>query len=459
PEQPAARAVAASGRGTPAGRRPAPGHIAPRRQRPAAGGPLPAKTTVTAVGGSPAFTQGQELSNSAELARAMSERLRSMATSTGEKVFVARAVTEFPPARVLRGNDFDGNYSKIEAATAPQALTAAGGLCAPLETLYDVEVVGSTARPIRDALARFQVDRGGIQYRPNSSAATALVGGTGTGVDVWTMAQDEAGTDSKGCYVVDCPAIQEAEIDAIWLCLEFGNITARFDPETTAAHIQEGMIAHARRAENNLLTKLQTGAKTLSGSKVVGATRDVLANLDKAVGYYRNRHRVDTAVSLSFVLPAWVRGLMRADLARQMAAGDWRLALGPAEADIDDWFARRNVAPVWHLDGSVADVTVSTIPIARQTYADAAAGAAIPGFPNQVDGLLFSTGSKLFLDGGTLDLGVIRDSTLNTKNRYRQFTETFEGVADRGVETLRLAMTVQPTGESAGTADTSAIAD
>ncbi|MGH3925447.1 MAG: major capsid protein [Pseudonocardiaceae bacterium] len=445
-------------------------------------------------------------------------------------------------------------------------MVAAGGLCQPLQPLYDVEVIGSADRPVRDALVRFGVDRGGIQYRPPTSAAAALL----DAVTVWSVDQDAAQGDTgdtKGCFEVICPSVEEAMIYAVSLCLQFGNITARFDPESTAANIQQGMIAHARKAENELLRAIQNECKVLSAPKVIGASRDILANIDKAGAYYRNRHRIDTAMSLTMIMPAWVRYLMRTDIARQMAAGDWMDALGVADSMIDGWFRNRGVAPVWHLDGDIggvsevqtvtvtggptggsytltftgqttapiawnatatvvrdaladlsnirySDITVAGGPhpgtaitvrfagqyehtdvaqmtasgagltggttpavtvttttassltssvngvsIASQVYAEAAAGAVIPGYPDVIDALLFTTGGFLFLDGGTLDLGLVRDSALNARNRYQQFSETFEGIANRTVEPLRLAMTVQPTGQTAGTADTSAIAD
>lgn len=530
------------------------------------------QTAVVAAGSTSGYQDGVALCSTADLAKHFADRLRSMATGTaggsGEKVYVANVTHTYPESRFLKLSDWAGNYTKIEQATSPQALVAAGGLCAPLQVLYDVEVIGSSDRPIRDALARFGVERGGIQFRPHSSAASALQGGTGVGVDRWSMAQDAAAgpTEEKGCYVVDCPAIQEAVVHAVYLCLEFGNITARFDPETTAAHVREGMIAHARKAENELLRLLQAGSKALSAARVIGAVRDILANIDKATAYYRNRHRLNEAVSLTCILPAWVRYMMRTDLARQMAAGDWMEALGLSDAQITRWFRERGVTPVWHLDGGVGGVqevqtvtvtgtptggsytltfdgqttaaiafnataaavkaalealsnvpvgsitaaggphpgtaitvafggrfeltnvpemtatgsftggttpavavttttamsattTVNGISIANQIYAEAAAGAAIPGYPDQIDALLFASGTKLFLDGGQLDLGLVRDSTLNARNRYRQFSETFEGVADRGIENLRLIMTCQPTGQTSGTADLSAIAD
>lgn len=527
--------------------------------------------TVTAAGGARGFIQGQRINSTAELAMAMTNQLQAMSSGrggTGEKVYVANVTHDYPEERKLREKDWVGNFTKIENAAGEQALTAAGGLCAPAQTLYDVQVLGSVARPIRDALVRFQVDRGAIQFRPNSSAATALTTGTGTGVGTWTTSQDanqSTSGDLKGCYIVDCPPITTAEIQAIYLCLEFSNITARFDPETTAANVRQGMIAHARMAENELLRKMQSTSKVLSFARVVGASRDILVALDRAVAYYRNRHRLDTALSLDYLMPAWVLYEMRSDLARQMAAGDWMSALALSDQMIMTWFAERGVNPIFHLDGGIggineiqtitvtgsptggtytltfngqttgvipynataADVTtalnalsnvnsgettvaggphpgtaitvgfggqyehtdvpqmtasgagltggttpavavtttttssltstVNGVSIASQVYANAAAGSAIPAYPAQIDTLLYATGSKLFLDGGNLDLGLVRDSILNSRNRYRQFSETFEGVADRGIENLRLVLSVVPSGGTAGTIDPNSI--
>jgi hypothetical protein len=67
---------------------------------------------------------------------------------------------------------------------------------------------------------------------------------------------------------------------------------------------------------------------------------------------------------------------------------------------------------------------------------------------------LFSEGSFLFLDGGTLDLGVIRDSTLVGTNDYKMFVETFENVALVGVESLQVTSTINVNGVAAALRDT-----
>jgi hypothetical protein len=63
---------------------------------------------------------------------------------------------------------------------------------------------------------------------------------------------------------------------------------------------------------------------------------------------------------------------------------------------------------------------VNGVAIPSQVYAEVAAGGTIPNFPEPFDSLLFTSGSFLFLDGGSLDLGLVRDSELNSRNRYRQ---------------------------------------
>jgi hypothetical protein len=58
------------------------------------------------------------------------------------------------------------------------------------------------------------------------------------------------------------------------------------------------------------------------------------------------------------------------------------------------------------------------------------------------------------LDGGTLDLGIIRDSSLVGTNDYKMFIETFEGIANVGIESLRIRQTANINGVAAALRDT-----
>lgn len=412
-------------------------------------------TTARVQGNIPGFEAGQQIDR-AQLATALAERFNTLnRTSADGRYHVARIESQFPEERRLTKDSWAVNTQRIEAAAGTEALVAAGGLCAPLETDYAIANVGVTARPIRDALTRFGVERGGIQWRAPFDALAMSAG-----LGVWTLEDDEAvgvvedpddPDPTKSCFIVECPGLNEATIYSTYLCLEFPNITTRFDREWTDATNRAADVAHARFAENQLLQRLLAGSKHLTAAKAVSAVRDVLVNLDKTVAYYRSRHRLDTMVPLRMILPAWVKEMFRADLTRGFA-GDLD-ALAVADATITAWFRARGVNITFHLDGLAADATV-TPNVPAQVYSNVTANSAIPGFIDRIDAVLFVEGEWLFLDGGILDLGLVRDSALNARNRYRQFMETFEGVAFKGVETLRLNMEVQPTGSTAGTIST-----
>ncbi len=59
---------------------------------------------------------------------------------------------------------------------------------------------------------------------------------------------------------------------------------------------------------------------------------------------------------------------------------------------------------------------------------------------------LFPEGTFLFLDTGTLELGIVRDSVLNATNDFEIFGETFENVAFIGVESLAVSSAICDSG-------------
>lgn len=399
-----------------------------------------------------------------KIAEAFARKLNERAGAGSGRLDMLRVVTEFPDERFLRSDvSALNNRAKVDAVTqqaarmhAVENLVAAGGLCAPMEPLYDIPVVGVDDRPVQGALARFGADRGGITFRPALDAVTQ----TG-GIGKWTVANDSADPlVEKVCVEFACPGVLTEQVEATYLCLEFSNMTSRFDPEWADSVIQAQRVAHARYAENDLLTKITAGSKPLYTTKLLGATRDILATLDKITAYYRNVHRLGP-IALRAILPLWARNLMRADLVRQMV-GDGLEVLAVVDAMIDEWFARRNVNVTWHLDGiNPADLTTPEpdIVTAAQFYTLAAAQAQVPGFPDTVMMNLFPEGDWLLLDGGELNIGIVRDSATNARNRYQLFSETFQQPVFRGVESLVIHMQVQPTGESAATVSTASVAD
>jgi hypothetical protein len=427
----------------------------------------------TASAGLSKFSPGAKL-NRSELWDAFAEKLRAVSRTRQngyERYTVATVRGDYPESRQLTASaDPETNMRLVEAVVdearsvhatrngfdeAGSALTAAG-FCAPLENLYDIRTIGDTDRPVRDALVRFAADRGGIQYRP------ALDGVTQTGgIGFWDEDDDTADPIvPKTCVEIDCPGVLTAEVEAIYQCLTFSNMSTRFDPEFMDSVIRAQAIAHARIAENRLLTLLTTASKDIFSTQLLGATRDILVVMDKVIAYYRNVHRLANETPLRWIAPMWARYLMRADITRQMV-GDGMQSLATTDAAIDSWFRERNVNPTWHLDGiDPADLTVPEpdVVVPAQFYTLLTDGAPVPPFPNALSTLLFAEGDWLHLDGGTLDLGVVRDSTLNGQNRFQTFSESFEFPAFRGIESLHVVIPAEPTGASAATVTVSAAA-
>jgi hypothetical protein len=443
--------------------------------------PRATNTLVAAAGlDSIGLNTGQAIDTRHQLGEAFGVRLDSIrrghgSGSDGEHLTVATVRTQYPEDRVLRQGTIDTNTANVRAATEPAtlvaagqhaastgALVAAGGLCAPIEQLYDVPVVGSSARPVRDALATFGADRGGVRWREHVS-----FGDFAGAVGFWTMAMDEAQGDAnsgnnpapKPCLAVECPDEAEAYVEAITLCLLFSNVSARFDPEGTAANIAAAQIAHARIAENRLLAQIAALSTTVTGGEVLGTSRDLLAFLDQLLAQYRSFYRLDAGIAIRLVLPQWVQNALLVDLTRSFGSTEAPEMLAVSAAAINGWFQRRGVNVTWHLDGLPARTAAAGVEVttAAQAYGAFTQAGAVAPFPAQIETLLWVEGDMLHLDGGTLDLGVVRDSTLNQTNQYKTFSETWEGVAHRGVEAIRGVITTRPTGMSSGTADVAAI--
>lgn len=504
--QPAPEAVAASS-GQPARRRqvqaagrpgavPSGGASTRSRQTNPAGAPpagfVAPRATATLVASAgnqrAGLETGQAITSAEQLGEAINVRRHALRNTTGgdgEPVPVASLRTSYPPERFLTDDDPAANTRLIDAAVDPEvlvasataaaaggAIVAAGGLCAPLNLDYDVPVLGSVARPVQASLTNFGVQGqggGGVRWRQHVSFGD-FAGATG----IWTIADDEAVTGDpdtepkvKPCLDVECPDDAEAYVSAVTLCMTFSNMTARFDPQATAANVQAAQIAHARLGENRLLTQIAALSTTLTAPAVVSAIRDELLATDRLISAYRNFYRLDEALALRAVKPIWWRDAIRSDLLLGAGMGtdtdDLVQAFAVANATINAWFAARNINITWHLDGRPATTQAGTSPnftevtMANQFYAAFQDNRPVPDWPATVETLLWREGDMLHLDGGSMDLGVVRDSTLNQVNRYKQFSETFEGVAHRGVEAVRLVSQLQPTGMTAGTADTAAI--
>jgi hypothetical protein len=138
----------------------------------------------------------------------------------------------------------------------------------------------------------------------------------------------------------------------------------------------------------------------------------VLDVVDRAAVAYRSRQRMPDDTLLMLVLPTWAKQMMRSDITRQSFL-DGADEFAISDAQIDAMFVARNGSPVWSLDWPSAEWAAQT-----DGYLD--------GWPASVDALLFHPSTRLYLDGGQLNIGIVRDATLVGTNDFIMFSEFLE---------------------------------
>jgi hypothetical protein len=408
---------------------------APADRRPVAQASV-APVAITAGADIPGYTAGSAITDMSEVAQAMSKRLHTLRRvngGDGEQHIVASITTQYPEDRTL-STDAESNWGKIQKVVGPEALVASGGHQAPFEVKYDIFGLGTAVRPVRDCLPRFQADRGGIRY-----IVPPVLSDYANAVGIWTAANDSAETPSPSAKLsLTVTAASETTVatDAVTLQLQFGNLLTRAYPELIARHNELGLIQHAREAEGNLLTKIGDASTAVTSTSIIGVARDFLVQVGRAAAAYRSRHRLEADAPLRAIMPAWIKDAMAADLALSMP-GD---SLLNAYSEIDGLLASRGINVCYTIDGSALTGSQGS--------------GAMNEFTDTFIWYLFAEGTFLFLDGGTLDLGIIRDSTLVGTNDYKMFVETFEGVAKVGVESLKVTSTISVNGAAAALRDT-----
>lgn len=395
-------------------------------------------TTVIAASDVPGLSAGSEIGDVVTLRKAMVDRWESTAGSrTSGRLPVAKIQMNYPEDRILRAGDEEGNWTKIRKLLSPQALVASGGICAPPQGFYDTNTLATAARPLRDSLVVFQATRGAISFIPSISVSD-VTGALGT----TTVAEDLAGP-TKPCLTIVCEDVDNAEVQAIHRCLQFGNFNARTHPEYVT-HISElTLAAHARLAEEELWQALCASSTAVTADEGLGAWRDLYGVITRAASQFRSVHRMPLEATLRVAIPGHVRDMLNYDLVNQTPGDNTvrGVGLGAFSSAMSDI----NVRVTWTLEGSTSNT---------QVYGAIGVGP-LDGWQNDIEMLMWSEGTFLFLDGGTLDLGIVRDSTLNSSNDFQTFAESFEGAANLGPQSLCItAENVCPSGLSAGSDDT-----
>jgi hypothetical protein len=385
-----------------------------RRAAGAAPEPVEPRTlvpTITAAADVPGFVMGSELTDLDQVARGFMERFRAMPRGKVGRVQNRYGVASITFNRTdgLVASNYRTTQELIQAASVESrlrggSLTAAGGWCAPSETLYDLCTIESTDG-LWD-LPSVQVDRGGIQFTkgPNFAdfyayAATAFQ----------TEAEAEAGTE-KLCIDVECPPFEEVRLDAAYVCVKAGILTNAAYPELVRRYIEGTLIAQ----QHAISARLIADAEAITGAAI--AVPDVWANatsiltaLELVAEGERERFRMARSATLEVLLPYWVRPALRADLSNRTGVDLTNVTDGMLDAH----FANRGLRVQWLYNYQQLDVDTAGI---------------ATDYPTTLETIMYPAGTFVMLTDDVIRLDAVYDSVgLSTNTYTAMFAE--EGIA------------------------------
>lgn len=371
----------------------------------------------------PGVPMGRRM-NKLDLAKACHSRARTLPASNGNGQYVAIASIENPYGDLPSiGDDPEQAAEIIRSISRPAALLAAGGWCAPSTPIYDffgIECVGNLLD-----VPTVNITRGGITW-PVSPSLADVLGCLWT----WTEADDIAavgGTPTKPCCRIPCPTFDEARLTCYGVCVTHGNLTDAAFPELTRRWLDLVLAAHERRQNALLIGEIVAGALPAVFAAQEGAAAAVLGAIEVQVQSYRSKFGMCCDDILEAVAPCWLSSVIRADLAKRMGCDQ----LSVSDAQIAQWFDERSVRLQYVADWQPFDPTAATA----------------LDWPDTVQILLYPAGTWIKGVGPTIDLGVVRDSTLNETNDYTAlWTESCWLTAMQGFETRLLTIPLCPNG-------------
>lgn len=376
-------------------------------------------TTITAAANVPEFDAGQKLNDMKDVATAFLARSQGFGQNDPEmepRIFemspsasrhgVARIRREDREFTVDREMGVEQQLEVIMAAAKESSLSggsliAAGGWCAPSETLYDFCELETTEGllDIPEVTAR----RGGISFTKGPDLA-GLLGNVNFGF-TQTEAQAEAGT-TKPCYSVACPPFQEVRLDAIGFCITAGLLTNAAYPELVRRILNLAGVGHAYRKSNATISRISTligAAVTFAPINSAGgssAIADTFGALELQALRIRQVHALSPNATVEGIAPFWLRAALRHDVSRRLGLDSPFMV---SDSDIDSMLALRGIR-LQFVYGYQPLATTNTT-----TWT---------AYPNTVEVMLYPAGAFVRLVNDVISLDAVYDHDMLVTNNY-----------------------------------------
>lgn len=384
-----------------------------------------------------------------DLAVALDRRLQGFNSGAyGAAARAGRAMSERHSLAVVRKSfDERATVGSPESADAAMAfavneknlpggsLVAAGGWCAPSETVYDL--LEDESRDGLVSLPEINVTRGGIKFTKGPKFSDLYSAPSFNFTEEEAKAGKYAPTSAtdltnkvgpKPVYNVPCTEFEEVRLSAAGMHIQAGLLQQRGYPELVARTIRGALVAHEHKMSERIIAAMEAKSTAVSmDAGQIGALAPVLTAIELQVEHYRYAQRLSRSTTLEAIFPYWVRGAIRTDLSRRQGVD----LTDVPDSRIDAWFKSRGVNPQFVYDWQ----------------AITGEAGAFKAWGNSVKFLLYSAGT--FVKGGqdVITLDTVYDSTLLGQNDYTAlFTEEGYLVAKRGHDARVVTVPLNPNG-------------
>lgn len=373
----------------------------------------------------PGWAVGASMSTS-QVAEAIVRRASSLPKVSGRagkfynKYNVASIRREVDPRAVVDGPgtaDAAIKFAVDQSRLSGGSLVAAGGWCAPSETLYELCELETTGGLI--SLPEIVANRGGFNHTmgPNFADIFAESG------FCFTESQDEAGDydpdtggdQPKPCYTVDCPDFTDVRLETCGICVSAGYLQNRAYPELTDRTVRGVLVAHQHRIAANIIADMVAASTAVTFPTVdanPGAAAPILEAVELQAMHLRYTQRMQPDATLEAIFPVWVKAAIRADLSRRLGVD----LLSVPDARVVGWFRERGINPQFVYNW--------------QDFTGAATGRT--AWPTTVQFMLYAAGTFVRASADVIDLGVVHDSSKFAFNNYTAaFAEEGYAVLER----------------------------
>jgi hypothetical protein len=415
------------------------------------------RLAVTAGVDIPGVARGSDLVSIDDLVSAVQRTAKGMPITrdgTGQERLVASIRNEFEhtvddrtsPAQVEELLNYLRRPEKMET------LLAGGGWCAPSEIRYEFFNVADVSGLVD--LPTVGITRGGLRFPVSPTIADAFKNDAGVtiglapfgqtfsqGSDPWLWSETDdiasitgGTTPIKPTLRVACPSFSEARLECYGITMTAGNLTDDAYPEATAHTLKLLMTAwqHAQNARIiGQMVALSSAAITGvgGGNATKPVFQTVMNGLSLATTDYKAKYAMNDDTVVEVVAPFWIQEMIQADLAWRGANSTDLLSI--TDAQINSFAADRAFRIQWVNDWQV-----------RGAGQFGNATTPMTAWPITADVMVYAAGTFIKGNGLTLDLGVVRDSTLNKTNDFTAaWSEECHLVARVGNESRRYTLT------------------